>query len=107
MYLEDMVRAIEKVQTYVGNTSFDVLVDNSMQFEAVLHNLLIIGEGAKHIPEDVRVKYPHVEWRNIGRLRDFVAHEYFGVDLNIVRDVIENKIPQLRHQLMAIMDLET
>ncbi len=45
--------------------------------------------------------------RNIGRLRDFVAHEYFGVDLNMVRDVVENKIPQLLHQLLAIMDLET
>ena len=102
-----MVRAIEKVQAYVGDTSFDDLIDNSMQFEAVLHNLLIIGEAAKHIPEDIRLKYPHVEWRNIGRLRDFVAHEYFGVDLNIVQDVIENKIPQLRHQLTVILELET
>lgn len=103
LYLEDMLQAAEKIERYVGGLSFQDVTNDSLRMDAVLHNLMIIGEAAKHIPEDVRTKHPHVEWRNIGRFRDYVAHEYFGLHLGVVQDIIESKLPDLRSQISLIL----
>lgn len=75
--------------------------------DAVLHNLMIIGEAAKRIPEEVRAEYPHVEWRNIARFRDFVVHQYFGLDESIVEDVIHRRISELRTAIEATLERES
>jgi uncharacterized protein with HEPN domain len=61
LYLEDLLEAITKIETYTEGTSFEYFKDNGILVDAVLHNLEIIGESAKHIPESIRVKYPEVE----------------------------------------------
>ena len=66
-----------------------------MARDAVLWNLLIIGEAAKQIPDDIQAAHPLVEWRKIAGFRDVLAHGYFGLDENILWDVIESKIPPL------------
>jgi uncharacterized protein with HEPN domain len=96
LYLEDLLEAITKIEIYTEDTSFEDFKNNSLLVDAVLHNLEIIGEAAKHIPESIRVKYPKVEWRKISGLRDVVAHEYFGISMEIVWDILRNKLPDLR-----------
>ena len=59
----------------------------------------IIGEAAKIIPESIRVEYPNIEWKKIAGLRDILAHHYFEVDLDIVWDIIQNKLPKLERDL--------
>jgi uncharacterized protein with HEPN domain len=63
--------------------------------DAVLRNLEIIGEAAKHIPPDVSARYPAVNWRGITGLRDIVVHRYFNLDDDIIWDVVENKVSEL------------
>ena len=70
-----------------------------MRIHAVLYNLEIIGEAVKNIPAPMRKKYSHVEWRKMAGLRDIVAHEYFGVSLEIVWGVIKNNLPMLKEQI--------
>ena len=56
--------------------------------DAVIRNLEILGEAAKHIPPQVRSRHPQIEWRKIAGMRDVIAHEYVGVDEDILWDVI-------------------
>ena len=62
---------------------------------ACVRNLEIIGEATKKIPDEMRAQVPDVPWRNIAGLRDVLAHEYFGIDLEILWDVIQTRFDDL------------
>ena len=74
-----------------------------MVHDAVCRNLEIIGEAVKQIPEDIRSLRPEVKWKRIGRLRDILIHQYFGVDEQIVWDVIQNKLVPLEQAIQALL----
>jgi uncharacterized protein with HEPN domain len=69
-----------------------------------VRSIEIIGEASKQIPEDFRRRYPDIEWRAMAGMRDKVIHHYFGVDYDIVWDVVLNKIPALRLRISQILD---
>ena len=71
---------------------------------AVVRRLEIIGDAAKRVPSEFRAKYPTVEWRAMAGLRDRLIHDYFGVDYEIVWDVLQNRILPLRAQIASIVD---
>jgi uncharacterized protein with HEPN domain len=65
----------------------------------VLRNLEVIGETAKRLPEDIRRGVPTIEWRKIAGLRDIIAHGYFGVDHDILWNVVAEKVPELLREM--------
>lgn len=99
----DILEAIERIERYTQKVSLAAFSENEEKIDAVVRNLEIIGEAARHIPQTVRVKYPEIEWRKIIGLRDILIHEYFGIDLTIVWDIVRNKLPQLKDQLQALL----
>ena len=70
---------------------------------AFVRSIEIIGEASKKIPYDFRQKYPHIQWREMAGMRDRLIHSYFGIDYDIVWDVVRNKIPSLRHKIATIL----
>lgn len=79
LYLDDMRMAAEKVLRYTEGVDLAHFVDDDKTYDAVVRNLEVIGEAAKHVPAEVQVRYPEVTWRSIAGLRDIVAHEYFAM----------------------------
>jgi uncharacterized protein with HEPN domain len=84
------------------NLSFDEFSNNETLIRAFSRSLEIIGEASKKIPKSFKDKYPDVPWRQIAGMRDKLIHDYFGIDLEIVWNAIENNLPELRDQLICI-----
>jgi uncharacterized protein with HEPN domain len=98
--LRDMLTAAIAARDYAAGMSEprDLCADRRSR-DAILHNLFVLGEAAKAIPADVRALAPQIEWRGIAGLRDVLAHEYFGIDDEVVWDIVKNRLPDLVAQL--------
>jgi len=104
LYLDDILDAVQQIRIYTeGMHESDFSKDRKTQ-DAVIRNLEIIGEAAGCVPQEVQSAYPEVEWRKIKGLRNVLAHEYFGVNLAIVWDVIQNKLSPLESACRKIAD---
>jgi uncharacterized protein with HEPN domain len=68
-----------------------------------VRSIEVIGEAVKQIPDSVRLRYPHIEWRSIAGMRDRLIHSYFGVDYEIVWDVAANKAAQLAPDIQQVL----
>ena len=104
LFVNDILQSCQKARRYTtGMTQQEFLADD-MTSDAVLRNLEIIGEAAKHVPADVRQAIPQIDWTKVGGMRNWLAHAYFGLDVDIVWDVIENKLPELEQAVQAYVD---
>ncbi len=94
--------SIAKIELYatVGKEEFMSL---SHWQDAIIRNLEIIGEATKRLSNPLKDSYPNIPWRNIAGLRDVLIHDYMGVDLESVWNVVENDLPPLKEQLRIIL----
>ncbi|MGC8878887.1 MAG: DUF86 domain-containing protein [Anaerolineae bacterium] len=107
LFLRDMLAAIAKIERYTSGLDFDSFEANDMVVDAVVRNLEIIGEAARHIPEHLRQQYAEVNWQRVVGFRNIVIHEYFDVDLEIVWVIATKQLPALQQALQAMLiDLE-
>lgn len=102
-----MLEALDRVRRYVGDQSFDDFAHNELRIDAVVRNLELLGEAAKHIPQDLRDRHPSIPWRKIAGLRDILVHQYFSLNLPIVWDIIQHELPPLPSAIKAIVEAET
>lgn len=89
-----------KIARFTNGMDHIAFVANELTRDAVLRNLEVIGEAAKHIPPDIRAKVIGLDWRRVIGFRDVVAHAYFGIDEAILWNIVSVKVPEL----IAAMD---
>ena len=104
MYLQDIAESCEKVLRFTKGFTQSELTRDEKTYDAVIRNLEIIGEAVKHVPDEIRQQLPGIEWRKAAGLRDMLAHAYFGIDDDILWDVVQNKVPQLAKVIRAFLN---
>ena len=104
----DYLRHIVVEADYLISHSSDVTWERFSRDEtlrrAFVRSLEIIGEAAKKVPDGFRDQHANIEWRSMAGMRDRLIHDYFGVDYELVWDVVRNRIPELRRQLAAVLE---
>lgn len=105
--VQDMLACAGRILGYTAGKTFEEFCASPMMMEAVFHNITIIGEAARHVPDDVANRFPEVEWAAIRAMRNNLVHEYFGSDLAIVWDTIQHDIPELATNLRGILGRES
>jgi uncharacterized protein with HEPN domain len=103
VFLDDIVEACDKIFRYTAGFSQEQFRRDDKTIDAVVRNLEVIGEAAKNVPDEMRAKIA-VDWKKIAGLRDVLIHGYFGIDLEIIWDVVENKLPVLRREVASYVN---
>ena len=102
--LKDILEAITRVQRYIGRMSLANFLEHTEKQDAVARNLAVIGEAVKKISPEFRRKHNEIEWIQIAGFRDKLVHDYYGVNLKILWDVIQEKLPGLKDQVTELLE---
>lgn len=93
----------ERILEYTRGQSLEQFRSSSVVVDAVFYNITILGEAARHVPDDVAASFPAIEWAAVRAMRNNLVHEYFGADMQIVWDTIQRDIPELIPNLKAVL----
>lgn len=104
LLLDDMLQSAQKIKRYTKDIDFDSFVSDDKTMDAVVRNFEIIGEAANRIDPDFRDKYPEIEWNRIRGFRNRIVHDYFGIDYEIVWEIIETYLDELSGSLSEIIE---
>jgi uncharacterized protein with HEPN domain len=100
-YVSHILDAIGKIEKYLKGADFKEFGENDMLFDAVIRELAVIGEAANRLSGDFREKHPDVPFAKIVGMRNFLIHEYLGVEAKTVWDTCKEKLPELKRQLLS------
>jgi uncharacterized protein with HEPN domain len=103
LLLLDIKTSIDKILEYTDGMAFESYEADSRTKDAVERNFEIIGEAASRVPDDFKNRYPQIEWRIIKDFRNFIIHEYFGINNQIVWDIIQHRLSDLLNNISALM----
>lgn len=100
--LEDIMLAIQKISRYTSQMDHEAFLADDLVIDAVARNLEIIGEAARQLPEEFKQNHTQIPWNQIAGLRNRIVHDYFGLDLEIIWEIIQHNLPELEKQVRAL-----
>lgn len=105
-WLLDMLQAAEKVMEYARDLTQDKFMASSLHQDAIIRQLMIVGEASKRVSPEFRNEHPEIPWKKIGGFRDVLVHEYFHVNLSKVWEIVQQDLPTLARILKPIVPPE-
>ncbi len=103
LYLRHILEALDRIATYTEGGRESFMADQMIQ-DATVRNLEIIGEATKRLSPEFRSAHPDILWTSMAGMRDVLIHDYMGVDLGIVWEVVENRLVPLRARISEMVD---
>ena len=104
VYLGHILEAIEIIETYIGDLTEADFSKQGLIQDGVIRRLEIIGEAIKNISHETKAKSPNARWRDFAGMRDVLIHRYFGVDLPAVWDTITIDLPELKQEVISLLN---
>ena len=102
--LEDILEAIARIDRYVAGMDYEAFRADDKTTDAVVRNLEIIGEAARHVPEQMQRQHSELPWGKMGDIRNLLIHQYFGIGVPIVWQTIRDDLPPLVPLLRKILE---
>jgi uncharacterized protein with HEPN domain len=102
--LQHIYDAILEIEFYLVDNEFTDFIQNSMMRFASVKKMEIIGEASNHVSEEIKSKFSEIEWAQIVGMRNVFVREYFGIDLELVRQIIKNDLPDLKSKIKGILN---
>ncbi|EHL04711.1 putative toxin-antitoxin system, antitoxin component [Desulfitobacterium hafniense DP7] len=103
VYLHSILESIVKIETYTNSGKEEFMTSGIIR-DAVIRNLEIIGEAAKRVSQGLKEQTAEIPWRQMAGLRDVLIHDYMGISLNIVWNVVQNELPQLKRKMVECLE---
>lgn len=103
LYIEDILESINKIQNYTKDMSFRKFSKEEKTIDAVVRNFEIIGEATRQLKEEIKKKYSDIEWNSMIAFRNVIIHEYFGIDMEIIWDIIQNNLTPLKQKIQNLL----
>ncbi len=103
-FCKDIMEASKRALTYSKNLDYKAFSKDIKTQDAIIRNIEIIGEAVKNIPEDSRNLYPNIPWKNMAGMRDKLIHHYFGINIDIVWDVVKTDLPEIIKKIEEIFE---
>jgi uncharacterized protein with HEPN domain len=102
--LKHILDAINEIHSYLISADRSIFLENSMMRFACIKQMEIIGEASNHLSTELKTRFSDIEWAQIVGMRNVFTHEYFGIDSNLVWEIIKNDIPELKEKIQLILE---
>ena len=102
IYIVHILECIARIEEYTQTGKSDFETDTRTQ-DAVVRNLHVLSESVRRISESVRARFPGVDWSGIGAFRNVVVHDYLGIDVSQIWDIVEGNLPESKGQMNEIL----
>jgi uncharacterized protein with HEPN domain len=102
LLIEDIEAAMARIERYIANTDRERFLKDEKTIDAVARNLEIIGEAVRQLPREFKEKHSFVPWSQVAGLRNRIVHDYFGLDLEIIWQVLQVSLPEFKDQLHRV-----
>ena len=103
-FVQDILDSIDYTGIFIEGMDFEDFIKDKKTIYSVVRAIEIIGEATKNVPEEIRKKYPDIPWKKMAGMRDRLAHEYFGVDLEILWGTATEDVPGLKVPVSKVLE---
>jgi len=98
------LECIDLIRDYSEGVDEATFIRSARLQDMIVRRIEIIGEAVKNLPHDLKKEHPEIPWRDIAGLRDIVVHQYFGLDLELIWDVVKKDMPELKPKILKITE---
>lgn len=104
LLIEDILLSAQKIQRYTAGMNFEQFTVDEKTVDAVARNFEIIGEAANRLSDEFKSQHSQIDWSRIRGFRNRIVHDYFGIDYEIVWNIIQHFLPGLISDLRCVVE---